>query len=145
MKFHPSLLSFAVPLVFAACGDSGVSDSKRLADLTADESRELCLDLAGRFPPRELTCPGETTPRIVFAPPDCETSDDVPATCTAPVGDFNKCISELYGLSDAELGNPMTPPDACAVVFDAKCQSPDQSARTSTTDVVARLRGAVVR
>ncbi len=96
----------------AACG-GGVDDSKKLSDLSTEEAKDVCLDLAADFPERMVTCSGVTI-TIGLSEAECNTPDTAPATCTATVGDVRACNKAMYELSDAELCSSQSLPAACA-------------------------------
>lgn len=100
-------------MFLVGCGGDGVSDSKKLADLTAEESKDVCLDLAAEYPEKTIVC-GTTSVTLGLATAECNTSDDVPATCTATVGDIRECTGVLYSLSTDQFCMLDSLPAACA-------------------------------
>ena len=99
-------------IAIAGCGDSGVSDSKKLSDLSTAESKDVCLELASDYPERTVTC-GSTTITIGLTSAECNTQDQAPATCTATVGDARDCTDAIYSQTDAELCADTPLPAAC--------------------------------
>lgn len=95
------------------CGGSGVSDSKKLADLSVSEAKDVCLELADDYPEKTVNCSG-TSITIGYTAADCETDDTTPSTCTATVGDIRDCADAIYSLSDAQFCMQETLPAACA-------------------------------
>ena len=108
------LMLLAVVLVGCG-GDDGVSDSKRLSDLTQAEAQSVCEDLADDFPERSVNCMG-TTITIGFNKSECaaDSTEPTPATCTATVGDARDCADAFYGLTDDQICTTETLPAACA-------------------------------
>lgn len=103
--------------VLVGCG-GGVSDSKKLSDLTAAEAKEACEEMADDYPERTVTCEsgGQTfTLTLGIDKADCATdSEPAPATCTATVGDARDCYDAFYSLTDAEICSSDSEPAACA-------------------------------
>ena len=148
MKLNLTFL--AVPFAIAACGGggSGISDSKRMADLSIDEARDLCHEFADDYPVETFTCPGsDQASSRGTDPADCDAADfelGVPAACPATVGQFRSCTDALYSLSDDEFCNLQSIPTECAFLADANCQD-NGTARLSSPDIASRLRAIVGR
>lgn len=88
-------------LVVAACGGgssgSGISSSKKLADLSTEESRKLCeYDIKVEKGPRTVTCDDGSTHDVEDASV-CASVEGAPvgASCTATVGDAEDCFEAL--------------------------------------------------
>ena len=126
-----------------ACGGggSGVSSSKLFKDLTPTEASDECHYLLDTYPQRTITCTtstGTATVHLGFPADACaDTTIDVPATCTATVGDLEDCEDYAYSFSDADVCSQVngttqtTPPASCMAIDADSCQSP--SARTDAT------------
>jgi len=108
MKQFLCLVAFLV-----GCGGDGVSDSKKLTDLSASESKDVCLELAEDYAPRTVDCDG-TMITIGIEKADCNDAETAPATCTATVGDARDCYDAMFSMSDAEICMADAPPAACA-------------------------------
>ena len=108
MKQFLCLVAFLV-----GCGGDGVSDSKKLTDLSASESKDVCLELAADYAPRTVNCDGQMI-TIGIDEADCNTTETAPATCTATVGDARACYDAMYSMTDAQLCMGTAPPAACA-------------------------------
>lgn len=95
------------------CG-GGVSDSKKLSDLTAEEAKDACLEAAADFPERTVDCGDGIMLTVGVAEADCNTAGPADAGCTATVGDARACFDAMYSLSDAQICTAETLPAACA-------------------------------
>jgi hypothetical protein len=106
-------------LVLMACGGgSGVDDSKKLSDLSADESKDLCEELADSFPEKTVDCDGQMI-TIGYDKADCAgTIEPPPASCTATAGDVRDCADALSALSDEQVCTATDLPAACAAISD---------------------------
>jgi hypothetical protein len=105
-------------VMVVGCGDEGVSGSKKITELSAAESKDVCQEFAGDYPERTVMCGPDVTFTIGFKDVDCNNIEPAPATCTATVGDARACNDAIYSMSDAELcGDGPTPP-ACAKLED---------------------------
>ena len=106
----------------AACG---IGDRTGVAELDADEARQLCEEYA----PREVTCESEASSATLILGQGCGDTflSDVPPSCLATVGDYRACREAYAGLSDAEICAADEPPSACAPLFSAECVVFDDS------------------
>lgn len=117
-KLSLSLVSLVA--VLGACGDSGVSDSKKVADLTPSEAVSVCEDLAAGFPPRTVTCGAGVTVTVGQDVAECTTKTDeaLPAkTCDVTVGEVRACSNAMGALTDAQLCTAEALPAACSKIF----------------------------
>lgn len=94
------------------CG-GGVSDSKKLAELSVSEAKDVCLELVDDYPEKTVNCNGTMT-TVGFTKAECDDEGPAPATCTATVGDIRDCTDAFYSLSDAQICMLETLPAACA-------------------------------
>jgi hypothetical protein len=107
-----SYLVSVLALSLAACGgDSGVSSSKKLSELTTEEAKDACLELVADFPPRMVTC-GDTTITVGTETADCD-GEVAPSSCTATVGDARDCAEAFKNQTDAQLCMDGPLPAAC--------------------------------
>jgi hypothetical protein len=106
-------------LVVLGCGGgSGVSDSKKLADLSTDEAKDLCEELADGFPERTVDCSGVMI-TIGFNKAECATdSEPAPSSCTATAGDARDCADAMSALTDDQICTSDSLPAACAPLQD---------------------------
>lgn len=105
-----NLLVLATAL-FIGCGGDGVSDSKKLAALSASESTDLCKELASDHPPRMVTCSGFT---FTFGIDPASCDGDVPTSaCTATAGDARDCQNAYDDLTDEQICMSDGGPAAC--------------------------------
>ena len=88
---HFFFLTILASLV--ACG--GVSDSSVVSDLSIDETKEVCQDMAADLP-ETVECSGQTVPVGPGDEANCEDVEVAPAACTATVGEYKACIKALY-------------------------------------------------
>lgn len=95
------LLGLCAVAMLMACGGgssgSGVSGSKKLSDLTAEESRKLCeYSVEAEDGPRTVTCDNGDKIEI-SGDEECDTAsaDDFPESCTATVSDAEDCFEAL--------------------------------------------------
>jgi hypothetical protein len=102
------------------CGGDGVSDSKKLSDLTPTEAKDVCLELVDDYPERTIDCSG-TMITIGFTAAECNDEQAAPATCTATVGDIRDCTDAIYSLTDAQFCMQETLPAACAPLEGEGC------------------------
>lgn len=115
-----SLLLIAVASTLGACGDSGVSSSKKIADLTPAEAISVCEDVAAEFPKRTVTCSASVTVSVGQDNAECTTKTDeaLPAkTCDITVGEVRACSSAMGALTDAQLCSDGALPAACTKLF----------------------------
>jgi hypothetical protein len=96
------------------CGGDGVSDSKKLSDLTAEEAKDACLEQAADFPERTVDCGDGITLTVGIAEADCNDAGPADAGCTATVGDARACFDAMYKLTDAQICMAESLPAACA-------------------------------
>jgi hypothetical protein len=106
------LWSCVVALVMS-CGSSsssGVSGSKKLVALSADEELDLCDYLVGVIDaPRTVACSDGSTVELTMD--DACSFEGVPESCEATVSDAERCAKALGR-------NPCTPDfAACAALF----------------------------
>lgn len=126
----------------AACGGGGpVSSSTQLKDVTPAEAVDECKYLADQYPPRKVTCTENgqsTTLTIGNDGTKCSTAttDDVPDTCTATVGDLEDCDDAIYSLSDDEICNSTSEPAACAAIDADSCSGDTTARKTGHVRVV---------
>jgi hypothetical protein len=100
------------------CGGDGVSDSKKLTDLSTQETKDVCEELAADFPERTVNCSG-TMITIGYNKAECAgNTEPAPATCTATVGDVRDCADALFSLSDDQICTTDELPAACAPLND---------------------------
>ncbi|HEY4177104.1 MAG TPA: hypothetical protein VGM90_09745 [Kofleriaceae bacterium] len=128
-KFSLVLLSV---MALGACGGddggSGIASSKLVKDLTPAEGTALCHSLASDWPARSVTCSGEMT-TIGVADSDCSSASgdpigDVPAGCTATVGDAEACFTALGNVTDMQYcSGTFTPPASCSVILSSACDT----------------------
>jgi hypothetical protein len=98
-------------VLFIGCGDDGVSDSKKLSDLSTAEATDLCKELASDHPPRTVTC-GNFMFTLGIDPATCD--GEVPtAACTATAGDARACQDAYDDLTDEQICTNETGPAAC--------------------------------
>ena len=111
-----------------ACGDggSGVSGSKTLVSLNADQRTDLCeyiVDVLGA--PRTVTCDGETKTSEQKTVTSCTTELTMLATaepnCPATVEQAENCFEALGDLSDQQICDRTFPPE-CAPFASASCK-----------------------
>ena len=106
-------------LGLAACGgDDGPADSTPVTQLSAEEAKDFCVELAGDLPQRTITCGEELTIQVGFDAAECATEALFDAECTATVGNARACVEALAGLSDAMWCTMEQLPPACAPVAD---------------------------
>jgi hypothetical protein len=111
MKTISCLVSVLV-LSLAACGgDSGVDSSKKLSELSSQESKDACLELVEDFPPRMVTC-GGTMITVGTETADCD-GEVAPSSCTATVGDARDCAEAFKNQTDEQLCMDGPLPAAC--------------------------------
>lgn len=96
---------------------SGVSDSKKLTDLSADEAKDLCEELADGFPERSVDCSGVMI-TIGFDKSECASASEAPASCTATAGDARDCADAMSALTDEQICTSEDLPAACAPLQD---------------------------
>jgi hypothetical protein len=112
------MMKLTIMVVSAAtllgCGGSGVSDSKKITELTTEEAKDVCQEMAEDFPEKTVTCEGGLSFKVGIPAAECDNPDVAPATCTATVGDARACNEAIYSQSDAELCSDTPLPAACA-------------------------------
>jgi len=115
------LLWSCVAALVMSCGSSsssssGVSSSKKITALSADEELDLCdylVEVADA--PRTVECDDGHTAEITME--DACTFEDVPDSCDATVGDVERCIKALSK-------DPCSPDfAACAALFECALNS----------------------
>ena len=112
---------FALALL-AGCG---ISDSKLLVDLSADDLTKLC----GEFDDATYTCTGATaTYTINLAAADC-VSSSYSDTCTATVGDLRNCNADTRAVLEADACGLTELPATCSWAVDCA----DMTTMTGTT------------
>lgn len=95
-------------LLAALVGCGGVDDSKKLSELSTDESKDVCDELADDYPEKTVTCDG-----VMFTiKVNCDGQVASP-NCTATVGDARDCSAALYVQAEACMIDAPLPP-ACA-------------------------------
>lgn len=99
-----------------ACGGDGVPDSKKLSDLTAEESKDACEEAAADYPERTVNCGDGITLTVGIDEAECATAEPAPASCTATVGDARACFEAMYSLTDAQICMAESLPAACAKI-----------------------------
>lgn len=107
----------------AACGGgsggSGVERSKSLAALSDGEITDLCEHFADVTERRVVDCGGGLM--VTFeARPVAECVADhqqIPASCTATVGDAEDCNEDFADLTDQQLCSDGALPASCQAVF----------------------------
>jgi hypothetical protein len=105
---------FLLATVLMGCGGDGVSDSKKLTDLSAAETKDVCNELADDYPERTVNCSG-TMITVGYSAADCAMPGDAaPDTCTATVGDVRDCADAIFSLSDEQICTSDALPAACA-------------------------------
>jgi len=99
--------------------DPGVPESKRLADLSADELTSICKQLAADYPAKPVICDGQETHTGV-SEMDCTTMNlgSFPKMCQATVGDLRSCTDTNYHLPDAQVCRPNGPPSGCEALWE---------------------------
>ncbi|HWO26919.1 MAG TPA: hypothetical protein VNO30_49655 [Kofleriaceae bacterium] len=108
--------------LIAACGGSdgsGVERSKSLVSLNDDEITDLCEYFADVTEKRVVDCGGGLT--VTFqAKPVAECVADhqqIPASCSATVGDAEDCNTDFADLTDEQLCSDGALPASCQVLF----------------------------
>jgi hypothetical protein len=90
-----TLLSVLSAMVIAACG-GGIDGSKKLSELTLEETKDACLELVDDYPEKTVDCGGGVTITVGFTTAECNDNSVAPATCTATVDDARDCTEQLY-------------------------------------------------
>lgn len=104
-----------------ACGGDGVSDSKKLSDLTAAEDKSLCEELAEINPERTVTCSGQAV-TVGYSKTDCATAGEPTSdACTATAGDARACAEALAAQTMEQVCADASFPEACAKLFATGC------------------------
>lgn len=110
---------FVVAAVLAVgCGGDGVSDSKKLSEVSASEAKDVCESLIDDYPERVVTCGSGSASIMItigFSSADCtDTTPPSSTTCSATVGDLRTCQDAIYSQTDAQLCSDSSQPAACA-------------------------------
>jgi len=93
-------LSLLVPFVVACgggSGGSGISSSRKLTELSAEEQMDLCEELTFS---RTVTCEGTS---ITIRSEDCAQITPPPSSCMATVGEARACMSQQQSATDEQL------------------------------------------
>jgi hypothetical protein len=119
INFSMTRLAPAMLWAFWLSCDPSVPESKRLADLSVDELRSVCKDLAKDYPPKPVICDGHEIHTGV-SETDCSSMNlgSFPQTCQATVGDLRSCSDTNYHLSDAQVCRPTGAPKGCEAIWD---------------------------
>ncbi len=109
-------------------GSSGVESTKPVSELTSAEITKICAHLVPLAPEAgTIACPDGNIEINETTLADCEAglADDQTqfATCGITVGEYEGCIEELLGRSDAELCDNVLPPE-CDPLLDCMNTTP---------------------
>lgn len=118
------MLAIALAGASACATDSAaLEDSQKLASLELEAVRALCREHAAAFPERMITCSADEVIVVGNDAGVCEklTKNEVPATCTATVGEARKCTAVLATQSDQAFCTQMEFPPECAYLTAADC------------------------
>jgi len=112
--------AWVAALLVGCGGDDGVSDSKRLADLSTSEASDVCNGLVEAYPKRTVQCVGFSFP-VGYSADDCLDQDPAAPACTATVGDLRECAEVMYNKTDEQLCMDEAVPAACMRAEAAGC------------------------
>ena len=102
----------AVIVMVAACG-GGVDGSKKLSELSAQEAKDACNELAEDFPEKTVMCSAEVTITVGLTAAECANETPAPAACTATVDEARACTEALYNQTMQQLCSDAALPAAC--------------------------------
>lgn len=119
-----STILVGAAFVVGCGGGGGVDTSAELGSLSASDQTSLCNTLLADYPSKSVTCDGSTF-NIGIMASQCSGSDalgDIPATCTATVGQAEDCFDAEY---NDPCGSDAATATACQPLAAADCESSD--------------------
>lgn len=106
-------------------GNSGVDTGKDIVDVTPDEAADLCAYLIGlsEQPERDVDCGNGQIVTVGINPEDVDSAitkcvtqlETVDDSCSATVGDFERCFEVSASASDEQICSPDLPPSCLPV------------------------------